>query len=125
KGGLSLESDATYSSLIDANGKSEFKNNILHAHADIYKISSVNVAGASAAAVQAKAEANATLTLTNSADALLKDPFAINAPDLLPAAGSPALSGAAFSGDLANSFFSATAYKGAFGTTNWMAGWTN
>jgi hypothetical protein len=44
---------------------------------------------------------------------------------MLPATGSPALTGAAFAGDLTNSFFTATTYRGAFGTTNWMAGWTN
>jgi hypothetical protein len=44
---------------------------------------------------------------------------------MLPAAGSPALTGAVFAGDLTNSFFSSTTFRGAFGTTNWMAGWTS
>ena len=41
----------------------------------------------------------------------------------LPKAGSPALSGASFTG--MNSFFTSTTYRGAMGTTNWTANWTN
>jgi hypothetical protein len=47
-------------------------------------------------------------------------------PNLLPAAGSPVLSGASFTNTrLTNSFFTPVTYKGAFGTTNWTAGWCN
>lgn len=125
KGGLSLESDATYNSLVGTTTTSEFKNNLLHANAATYKIGSVTVTGATAAAVKTKAEASATITLTAAADAKITDPFNLTSPNLLPLTGSPALAGAAFAGDLANSFFSVTTYRGAFGTTNWMAGWTN
>ncbi|MGN6639411.1 MAG: hypothetical protein ACTHJ8_10910 [Mucilaginibacter sp.] len=45
-----------------------------------------------------------------------------NAPDLTPAAGSPALHGVDFTGpDFSNSFFVQTNYRGAIGTTNWAA----
>jgi hypothetical protein len=125
KGGLSLESDATYNSFVAATGTSEFKNNLLHANATTYRIGSVTVAGATGDAVKAKAEASSTLTLVAAVDAKLNDPFNLSAPNMLPATGSPALSGAAFAGDLSNSFFTATTFRGAFGTTNWMAGWTN
>lgn len=125
KGGLSLESDQTYNSLVGTTTTSEFKNNLLHANAATYKIGSVTVAGATADAVKAKAEASSTITLTATADAKLTDPFNLISPNLLPISGSPALSGAAFAGDLTNSFFTATTYRGAFGATNWMAGWTN
>lgn len=125
KGGLSLESDATYNSLVGTNPTSEFKNNLLHANASIYRFASVTVAGASADAIKAKAEASSTITLTAKADAKITDPFNLTNPNLLPQTDSPALSGAAFAGDLSNNFFTQTTYRGAFGTTNWMAGWTN
>jgi hypothetical protein len=126
KGGLSLESDATYNSLLGASATSEFKNNLLHANAAIYKLGSdVTVAGASADAIKAKAEADGTITLSSPADAKLIDPFNLTNPNMLPASGSPALTGAVFAGDLSNQFFTSTTYRGAFGTTNWMTGWTN
>ncbi len=126
KGGLSLESDATYNSLLGATATSQFNNNVIHANTATFKLGSdVTVAGASAAAIQTKALANGTIAVAAAADAKLTDPFSLSNPNLLPAAGSPALTGAAFTGDLSNAFFSATTYKGAFSTTNWMAGWTN
>ena len=125
KGGLSLESDATYNSFVGSSTTSEFKNNLLHANTSTYRISGVAVTGSTADAVKAKAEASATITLSATADAKLTDPFNLATPNMLPATGSPALTGAAFAGDLTNSFFTATTYRGAFGTTNWMAGWTN
>jgi hypothetical protein len=45
-----------------------------------------------------------------------------NAPNFLPKAGSPALSGASFFG---LSGFTTTTYIGAFGTTNWTSGWAS
>jgi hypothetical protein len=125
KGGLSLESDATYNSFVGTTATSEFKNNLLHANTSSYRIGSVTVAGATGDAVKAKAEGSATTTLTAAVDAKLTDPFNLTTPNMLPAAGSPALTGAAFAGDLTNAFFSSTTYRGAFGTTNWMAGWTS
>jgi hypothetical protein len=125
KGGLSLESDGTYNSVVGATPTSEFKNNLLHANANPYNIGSVTVAGALAATVRTKVEGNATVTLATTADAKLTDPFNLMNPNLLPQTGSPALTGAAFAGDLTNSFFTTTTYRGAFSTTNWMAGWTN
>lgn len=125
KGGLSLESDATYNSLVGTTTTSEFKNNLLHANTATYKIGSVTVAGASDVAVKTKAEASGTTTLASTAEAKITDPFNLASPNLLPATGSPALAGAAFAGDLANTFFTSTTYRGAFGATNWMTGWTN
>jgi hypothetical protein len=47
-------------------------------------------------------------------------------PSLLPAAGSPSLTGAAFTNTrLTDAFFTQVTYKGAFGTTNWTSGWCN
>jgi hypothetical protein len=53
-------------------------------------------------------------------------PFNLTAPNFLPAAGSPLLTGASFTNTrLTDSFFTVVTYKGAFGTTNWTSGWCN
>ncbi|ALD19940.1 hypothetical protein [Hymenobacter sp. DG25A] len=51
--------------------------------------------------------------------------FNLLAPNFLPEASSPLLTGAAFEGKAADSFFDKVTYKGAFGTENWVQGWTN
>jgi hypothetical protein len=54
-------------------------------------------------------------------DPKLTDALNLDAPNFLPAAGSPALSG----GATPPAGFDATAtYYGAFGTVDWTAGWT-
>jgi hypothetical protein len=50
----------------------------------------------------------------------------LTSPSLLPVATSPSLTGASFTNTrLADPFFTPVTYKGAFGTTNWTAGWCN
>jgi len=57
---------------------------------------------------------------------MVADPFNLTAPDFLPSAGSPLLSGASFTNTrLSDSFFTTVAYRGAFGSTNWTAAWCN
>ncbi len=52
--------------------------------------------------------------------------ISLTSPNLLPAAGSPLLSGASFTNSrLTDSFFTPTIYRGAFGTVNWTSGWCN
>lgn len=64
--------------------------------------------------------------LTNPTDLQLNDAYDYSAPDFLPATGSPLLSGADFSAaNLQNAFFDVVTYKGAFGNTDWTAGWSN
>jgi hypothetical protein len=118
--GFSLESDATINDYY-VNNVSEFKNNLVHANASIYR--SGNAAIATAAQLQAKAEADGCITYTDPATMGLGNPFFSTTPNFLPASGSPALSGASFAG--MNSFFTSTTYRGAFGTVNWTAAWTN
>lgn len=56
----------------------------------------------------------------------LTNPFALASPNFLPSAGSPLLTGASFTNTrLTDAFFTAVTYRGAFGTTNWTAGWCN
>ena len=53
--------------------------------------------------------------------------FNLTAPNFLPQTGSPLLvaADAATGGKLADAFFTAAPYRGAFNTENWTAGWTN
>ncbi len=118
--GFSTESDATLNDYY-VNNVSEFKNNLVHASALPYR--TANAAIATNALIQAKAEAEGCITYATSAAIQLTSPFYSTAPNFLPAAGSPALSGTSFTG--MNAFFTSTAYRGAFGTTNWTANWTN
>ena len=119
KGGFSMESDATVNSY--NTGVSEFRNNIVHALVDPYRTFATSPL--SAAQVRTKAESEGVITLTTAADVRLTS-LALTAPNLIPVTGSPVLTGAAFGASLPTSFFITTTYRGAFGTTNWMANWT-
>ncbi len=56
----------------------------------------------------------------------LTDPFNLTSPNFLPVSGSSLLSGASFTNTrLTDSFFTSVAFRGAFGTENWTAGWCN
>lgn len=75
--------------------------------------------------------ANPIIASSNLATLLLNTAnFTLTTPNFLPQAGSPLLTGAITGGKLtltpvASSFFSPVTYRGAFGTDNWTAGWTN
>ncbi len=118
KAGFQFESDSTAAAYLD--GRSIFKNNLVHGVADPYRVNSTSLTNA--AAVRAKAESEGCITYTNANDINLENPFTLNAPNFLPKAGSPALTGADFTGLTG---FTTTTYRGAFGTTNWMQGWTS
>jgi hypothetical protein len=65
-------------------------------------------------------------TYTANADLMLTDPFNLSAPNAVPMAGSPMLSGADFSStNLSDSYFEPVSFRGAFGNTDWTAGWAN
>ena len=119
-GGFSMESDATLTDYY-VNDISEFKNNLVHAETNLYKSS--NSAICTPAQIQAKAESEGCITYTNIDNIMLENPFYSTNPNFLPKAGSPALTGASYTG--MNSFFTSGTYRGAFGTTNWITGWTN
>lgn len=66
------------------------------------------------------------MTYAANSDVMLTDPFNLAAPNALPMAGSPVLSGADFSAsNLDDTFFDVVNFRGAFGGTDWSAGWTN
>jgi hypothetical protein len=118
--GFSMESDATLNDYY-VNNLSEFKNNLVHATANVYR--SGNAAIVTAAQIQAKAESEGCVTYPASTGPQLTSPFYSTTPNFLPAAGSPALSGSSFTG--MNPFFTSTTFRGAMGTTDWTAGWCN
>ena len=119
KGGFSMESDGTLNSY--KTGTSEFKNNLVHAIVDPFRTS--NVAILTAAEIEAKVTSEGGAKLASASAASLTS-LSLTSPNFIPLTGSPALTGAAFGASLPNSFFTTTTYRGAFGTTNWMANWT-
>lgn len=118
KAGFSIESDLTAQAYQD--GISKFMNNIVHSNstADIFRSNS-DVATASA--MEAKAVADGNVKLEN-ADGVLTDPFNLSSPNFAPVAGGAAETGADFTG--LDPFFTATTFKGAVGSENWLQGWT-
>lgn len=119
KAGFQFESDSTAAAYLDS--RAQFRHNLVHAVVEPYRTNSTTLTNA--AAVRTKAEGvDSCKTYTSAADIQLENPFTLTAPNFMPKAGSPALTGASFVG-LSN--FTATSYVGAFGTTNWMSGWTS
>lgn len=121
KGGFSMESAATAEAY--KNGESMFKNNLVHALADAYKVDATAANVITAAQVKTKAESEGNITYTAANDIMLEAPFNWDAPNYLPKAGSPALTGGVFTG--LDPFFTSVTYRGAFGTTNWLTGWAS
>lgn len=115
KGGLSIESDITANSY--KAGTSEFKNNIVAVVTDAFLS---NSSAFSAAEMRTKALADGSLELT-AAGVQLNSPFNLGAPNFLPLVGSPALSGTF----AATTNAASVTYRGAFGSTDWTAGWAN
>ena len=124
KGGFSLESAATARSYF-VDSTSEFKNNLVHAIAAPYRTGDAAAAGiiASADLIKSKAESQGCITLASGDSALLTAPYYSTSPKFLPQTGSRALTGASFTG--MNSYFTTGAFRGAMGTTDWTANWTN
>jgi hypothetical protein len=123
-GALLIESEAT-AAAIKGNTDASIRNNIFTAVQNTFRLGSGITSFADAAALSADLLLKGNVALATAADVMLENPFSLNAPNLMPKAGSPALTGASFDGDLANSFFTQVAYKGAFGGSNWTTGWAN
>lgn len=128
KGGLRLQEDSTISYY--NKGISSFYNSYVHAITNpIDVVLNLPMKDGStydlASVTDLTTNTYKSVILTNPADMKLTDPFNNAAPNLQPAAGSPALTGALFDlSALNDAFFDKVAYKGAFdGTTDWTAGW--
>lgn len=118
KGGFSIEQDETATAY--KNDLSVFSDNLVHAVASPYRSGSTVITGAE---MQTKAEASGCITYANASDINLESPFNLTNPNFAPKAGSPALTGAVYNGDL-DAFFTTGTFRGAVGTTNWLSGWT-
>lgn len=124
KGGFSIESNATAGAY--KRGESEFRNNIIYAIRDSVKTGSdVSADTLTKTQMLSKIIADGCTLLSRSeGNSLLASPFSLLNPDFRPNAGGVANNGASFTGELSNSFFQVTSYRGAFGTINWMTSWT-
>ncbi|WP_293299062.1 hypothetical protein [Pedobacter sp. UBA4863] len=117
KGGLNIESDK--SANFYKNGDSQFKNNIVAAYTNPFLVTATTL---TVAEIQTKATTDGNLVLTDANVGLkLNAPFSLTAPNFLPATGSPALAGTW----VATTGATSVTYRGAFGTTDWTAGWAN
>ena len=113
-------------------GRLVFQNNIIYGS----NVKSNEIKGANKADFEATLRATNTFDADKFADALMNDPYKYSSdlviaakagrPNFTVKAGSAAVSGALFThAKVDNSFFEKVAYRGAFGTTDWTATWTN
>ena len=117
KGGLNIESDKAAN--FYKNGDSQFKNNIVASYAASFL---TNATTLTTTEMQTKALADGCVVFTDGNTSVkLGNPFNLLTPSFMPATGSPALSGAW----VATANATAVTYRGAFGTTDWTAGWAN
>jgi hypothetical protein len=123
KAGFGIEGAATATEY--RNNNSLFKNNLVHALINPYFTIDAAAAGViTSAEIRAKAEAEGNITYATGNDIMLEAPFNWDAPNYMPKTGSPALTGASFTG-LDAAFFTTVPHRGALGTTNWLSGWTS
>ncbi len=125
KGGIKFSDDIAALNLV--NGLTAFSNNLVHSNIpeEAFGVDPNFVYSVDNATVNAYASGNNNIAYSNPAQIQLTNPFTFENPGLIPKVGSPALSGADFSGADFSSFFDNVTYKGAFGAVNWMEGWTN
>lgn len=117
KGGLNIESDK--SANFYKNGDSQFKNNIVAPFTAPFLVTAATL---TTAEMQTKATADGNVIYADANTSVkLNNPFSLTGPNFLPAAGSPALTGTWVTTPGAT----AVTYRGAFGTSDWTAGWAN
>jgi hypothetical protein len=132
KGGFRLQEDSTIAYF--ARGISGFYNSFLHAYQNTVDVEAgktipgITYDAASITNMLTGSNKSTILTVgtAGAADMKLTDPFNNAAPNVKPATGSAALSGALFDfGTLGDAFFDKVAFRGALdGTTDWTASWT-
>ena len=115
---------ATNSAVNAANGSLVLKNNIFAGYTDNNVATTVN---GSTYDVKGFLSNGNDVTATVASLMLNANNFSLTNPNFLPQPGSPLLTGAAYTdAKLADAFFDKTGTnRGAFGTTDWTAGWTN
>ena len=118
KGGFSIESAESGASF--ANGTSEFRNNLVHAV--IKPFIGGSGSGLTDSSVKAIAVMQGSMQLDSANQVMFSNPWHLSNPGFVPQTGSPALTGADFSG---TSGFEPVPFRGAIGSTDWTQGWTN
>lgn len=119
KAGLAVDGEAA--ALAYQSGESKFKNNLVHAVTKPF-LSRDNTVFTDST-LQVRAISEGCMVFANHTDLKLTNPTNLTAPNFMPVAGSPALTGASFTG--LDAFFNITTFRGAIGTTDWTTGWTN
>lgn len=127
---VALESDGTINDFVS--GASLFRNNLVFSY-NVFPVGSAPATPFITNNQTLLSNANFLTNLTTAPNnntvladqnaAQLTAPFNLNAPNFLPVTGSPALSGANYTG--LSAFFTTGTFRGAFGTTNWAAGWAS
>lgn len=126
KAGLDIDNDPTAKYYKE--GASIFRNNFLHAVANVVQVDKLNdPALLDATALRSLVTGrDQTVILENPEELMLTDPFNNATPDLQPKGGSPALtSGAVFENNLNDPFFEKVDFIGAIGNEDWTEGWTS
>jgi hypothetical protein len=124
KGGIKLGNDGTAQHIQD--GSMQFGYNLVHSNnpADAFTVdASVSVIDAATMAQYATDWHNEVIATPDLFR--LNDPFNFQRPGVVPKQDSPALAGADFSGADFSTWFEKVPFRGAFGSTDWMAGWTS
>lgn len=118
-----LDIDGKLTAAAAVNGDLKFKNNIL-AENKVRFIEFDSIVNSTT--VRAWFAANSNDSTKAYTDIKMKAPFNFKFPLFDLNSGSVAATGASFTDTkLTSAFFTPVTYVGAFGTTNWMAGWTN
>jgi len=125
-GGLLL--DGTLAQTNAVNGELQIRNSIIAGPTSASKFFSVQASG-STMSVDSLTHwyldpSFGNDTIVNNASLKLTDGFNLNQPNAVPLNGSPLLGGANFTNaNLQDAFFTPETYIGAFGATDWTAGW--
>jgi hypothetical protein len=118
-GGFVVENDLTIGGYV--NNESQFMNNLVHAY--VRPTSTSNQTLLSDAGIRTKVTTDGSTVYATREEIQLESPFTLNAPNFRPRTGSPALTGAIFTG--LNSFFTSGTFRGAMGSTDWTTGWAS
>ena len=124
-GGLLLDATSTQTNAMT--GLLQIRNTIIAGASDATKFFTVQTGSTMPADTVAHWYLNPAFgndTLRNNTDLKLTDPFNLSSPNAIPLTGSPLFGMQDYSNpNLQDSFFTHETYIGAFGTTDWTAGW--
>lgn len=106
-------------------GDLQFRNNVLAGMATAINVPGSQTWDQAAATAWFNTSGWDNTIYTSNSELQVANPFNLTSPDFRPNSGSPLLNGSSFAGPLADSFFENVSFRGAFGATDWTAGWAN